>query len=167
MALTNPDTIAADGSSEPLPASDRNNWFVHVLRSLFDPRYEPSIRRTRPPVGPKERARRRQQDKQIIAYLAIILAMIGLWLGGVFDAGILVFAGFFWVLPIFVGHKIGEPKNRDGWVWGLLLGWIGVIIVACLSPVPTAEQRQLAELEAEVRLAGSRRPKERLPKALL
>jgi hypothetical protein len=40
----------------------------------------------------------------------------------------------FWVLPAFVGYRIGLGKNRAGWAWGLLLGWIGVIIVACLGP---------------------------------
>jgi hypothetical protein len=40
----------------------------------------------------------------------------------------------FWAAPVFVGHKIGSPKGRSGWVWGLALGWIGVIIVACLGP---------------------------------
>jgi hypothetical protein len=38
-----------------------------------------------------------------------------------------------WGLPVFVGHKIGAPKGRAGWAWGLL-GWLGVIIVACLGP---------------------------------
>lgn len=45
----------------------------------------------------------------------------------------LVFIALFWLAPIFVGYKIGAAKNRNGWLWGLLLGWIGVIIVACLS----------------------------------
>ena len=66
---------------------------------------------------------------------------------------LLVFAIVFWVLPVFVSHKIGAPKNRQGWIWGLLLGWIGVIIVACLPPVLSAEQQELAELEAKVRRA--------------
>ena len=48
--------------------------------------------------------------------------------------GILVFVLFFWVAPVFVGQKVGETKNRAGWAWGLLLGWLGVIIVACLGP---------------------------------
>jgi len=39
-----------------------------------------------------------------------------------------------WIVPIFVGHKIGSQKDRAGWAWGLLLGWLGVIIVACLGP---------------------------------
>jgi hypothetical protein len=40
----------------------------------------------------------------------------------------------FWILPTIVGHFIGEGKNRAGWAWGLLLGWLGVIILVCLKP---------------------------------
>ena len=46
---------------------------------------------------------------------------------------------------------------------GLVLGWIGVIIVACLSDnnpktvALTATQREVAELEAEVKLAELRK----------
>lgn len=40
----------------------------------------------------------------------------------------------FWAAAIFVAHKIGETKNRTGWLWGFLLGWIGVVILACLGP---------------------------------
>jgi Protein of unknown function (DUF2510) len=46
-----------------------------------------------------------------------------------------------WGGAILVGHKIGEPKGRAGWAWGLLLGWIGVIIVACLGPADDAEHK--------------------------
>jgi hypothetical protein len=46
----------------------------------------------------------------------------------------------FWGGAIFVGHKVGEPKHRAGWLWGLLLGWIGVIIVACLGPAGEARR---------------------------
>ncbi len=50
----------------------------------------------------------------------------------------------FWVLPVWVGHEIGKKKNRAGWVWGLLLGWIGVIIVAVLGPsTPSAGSTSL------------------------
>jgi Protein of unknown function (DUF2510) len=47
---------------------------------------------------------------------------------------VLIFGLIFWVAPVFVGHKIGAPKNRAGWAWGLLLGWLGVVIVGCLGP---------------------------------
>ena len=45
---------------------------------------------------------------------------------------VLIFIGLFWVLPIWVGHQIGKNKNRAGWLWGLLLSWVGVLIVALL-----------------------------------
>jgi hypothetical protein len=45
----------------------------------------------------------------------------------------LIFIALFAIAPIFVGHHLGKSKNRAGWAWGLLLGWLGVIIVACLS----------------------------------
>jgi hypothetical protein len=45
----------------------------------------------------------------------------------------LLFILFFWIAPVFVGHMVGSPKNRAGWAWGLLLGWVGVVIVACLG----------------------------------
>src|SRR5438552_7288554 len=54
---------------------------------------------------------------------------------------VLLFVLFFWVAPVFVGHKSGEPKNRTGWAWGLLLGWLGVIILACLGPGDGAEHK--------------------------
>jgi hypothetical protein len=44
-----------------------------------------------------------------------------------------VFIAVFMVLPIYIGHVIGAPKNRAGWAWGLLLGWLGVIIVSLLG----------------------------------
>jgi hypothetical protein len=37
------------------------------------------------------------------------------------------------VLPIYVGHVIARRKNRRfGWLWGLVLSWIGVLTVALL-----------------------------------
>ena len=50
----------------------------------------------------------------------------------------------FWVvLPAIVGQVVGNRKNRAGWVWGLLLGWIGVAIVAVLRPKPEWSLEQL------------------------
>jgi NADH:ubiquinone oxidoreductase subunit 6 (subunit J) len=65
----------------------------------------------------------------------------------------------FWVGAIIVAQVLGSKKGRkDGWAFGFLLGWIGVIIVACLSDKTplTAKQREVAELEAEVKLAELR-----------
>jgi len=47
---------------------------------------------------------------------------------------ILVIA-LFWVAPTVVAKKVGEGKGRTtSWVWGLLLGWLGVAVVAFQSP---------------------------------
>jgi hypothetical protein len=67
----------------------------------------------------------------------------------------LLFAVLFWVLPIVVGHKIGSEKNRAGWAWGLLLGWIGVIVVACLGPAPETGHRSFQLSHGEKASAGN------------
>ena len=48
--------------------------------------------------------------------------------------GAIVVLLLIWGLPIFVSHKIGAPKRRAGWAYGLLLGWLGVVVIACLGP---------------------------------
>ena len=48
--------------------------------------------------------------------------------------GFILVVGLIWGLPIFVTHKIGAPKRRAGWAYGLLLGWLGVVVIACLGP---------------------------------
>ena len=35
---------------------------------------------------------------------------------------------------VYIAVQIGQSKNRNGWAWGLLLGWIGVLCVALLPP---------------------------------
>ena len=48
----------------------------------------------------------------------------------------LIYVGLTWALPIYVGNRIGRGKNRTGWLYGLLLGWLGVLIVWMRSPLP-------------------------------
>ena len=48
---------------------------------------------------------------------------------------LLVGALILWIVPIFVAHSIGKSKHRHGFWYGLLLGWIGVLIIALLSPL--------------------------------
>lgn len=65
----------------------------------------------------------------------------------------------FW-LANFIGSfvvatKLGNSKNRRGWLYWLLGGWIGVIILACQAPaVPNAPM--LTELESQVKEAELR-----------
>jgi hypothetical protein len=46
--------------------------------------------------------------------------------------GFVLFLAVF-MLPIYIGYKLGERKGRVGWAWGLLLGWLGVLILWLLS----------------------------------
>jgi hypothetical protein len=69
----------------------------------------------------------------------------------------LIWIALVWVLPFVVASKIGKGKNRRGWIYALLGGWIGVIILACISPavdaVLEAKERKVRELELDARLA--------------
>lgn len=52
-----------------------------------------------------------------------------------FAVELLIVVGLLWVLPIYVAWQIGQAKHRAGFLWGLFLGWLGVIVVALLPPV--------------------------------
>lgn len=61
---------------------------------------------------------------------------------------ILFGAAVLWIVPIFVAHAIGKPKQRSGFLYGFFLGWIGVIILALLpasSRVTTGASGQYRE----------------------
>jgi hypothetical protein len=62
---------------------------------------------------------------------------------------LLMFLFFVWGLPILVGHVLGQSRGRTGWAWGALLGWLGVLILACMKPIPAHElvANQQAERE--------------------
>src|SRR4051812_4193806 len=67
-------------------------------------------------------------------------------LGGV--VAVLLLIGLGWCcLGGLIGWAIAKGKGRGaaGFWLGLLLGWIGWIIAACLSPSPQAEARRIAE----------------------
>lgn len=59
----------------------------------------------------------------------------------------------FWALPVAYGQHLGLRRNRAGWAYGLLLGWLGVLILAITSYLPSDAERQVRELEAERRLS--------------
>lgn len=46
----------------------------------------------------------------------------------------------FWVIPIWICVDLGNKKNRSGagWACGIILGWLGVVIMAILDPRPSA-----------------------------
>jgi len=60
----------------------------------------------------------------------------------------------FWAVPIALANRIALGKGRrHGWLWGFVLGWIGVLIVALLGN----RDEELEALEREVRLAELQR----------
>ena len=64
-----------------------------------------------------------------------------------------------WILPIFVANSIGKAKNRSGLAYGILLGWLGVIIVAILppvgAPVGAADEGTCPYCAEKIKLAAS------------
>jgi hypothetical protein len=67
-----------------------------------------------------------------------------------------------WLAAIIAAQMLASRKGRtNGWAWGLLLGWLGVLVVACManraSQKLAAKQLKVAELEADLRLAELRR----------
>lgn len=51
------------------------------------------------------------------------------------------------VLPIWISVHLGNQKGHylAGWLLGLFLGWIGVIIMAILSPSADSERQRLLQ----------------------
>lgn len=57
-------------------------------------------------------------------------------MGGLIALIVLALIGVLWVWPTVKANAIGRSKNRENaWLWGLALGWIGVIILAA-APTP-------------------------------
>jgi hypothetical protein len=54
------------------------------------------------------------------------------------NGGLILGAIILWVVPIFVTVSMGRAKNREGWAYGVFLGWLGVIILALLPPLAFA-----------------------------
>ena len=48
----------------------------------------------------------------------------------------LILIGVLWVVPWFLGNAMGKPKRRAGFMYGFLLGWLGILILALLPPLP-------------------------------
>jgi hypothetical protein len=63
-----------------------------------------------------------------------------------------VFGVIFWAFPIAVANGLGHRRNRTGWPYGLLLGWLGVLILSCTSTLPSVAEMQVRELEAQHKL---------------
>lgn len=49
---------------------------------------------------------------------------------------VIIGAVILWIVPVFVANAQGKAKNRAGVLYGLLLGWLGVLVLAVLHPHP-------------------------------
>jgi len=47
---------------------------------------------------------------------------------------IVIGAIILWIVPIFVTQSQGKAKDREGWLYGVFLGWLGVLTLAVLPP---------------------------------
>jgi hypothetical protein len=52
----------------------------------------------------------------------------------------LVVVGALWVIPWFLGHAMGKPKGRAGFLYGFFLGWLGILMLALLPPIQNTGQ---------------------------
>lgn len=63
---------------------------------------------------------------------------------------VLIVIAIVWVAPIFVAASVGNPKGRAGWLYGILLGWLGVLLVALLPPKPHVQVAIQQERQLEM-----------------
>jgi hypothetical protein len=51
---------------------------------------------------------------------------------------------FMWIAPIWISVHLGNAKGQPllGWLLGLVLGWIGVIIMLIVPPSLEAQRRE-------------------------
>jgi hypothetical protein len=79
---------------------------------------------------------RLRADKRTMQVI-LLFAMVGLF---VWNAVVGVIVGLFVLLPIVIAIELGVSRRRSGWMWGFFLGWLGVLILACMRAQPPAEQ---------------------------
>ena len=58
----------------------------------------------------------------------------------------------FWVgIPAYVANGIGVRKHRTGWPYGLLLGWIGVLVIALIPALADPTLRECPHCKEPMR----------------
>jgi len=67
-------------------------------------------------------------SQMLLVFLGVALAAWNTTLG--------VIVGLVLLLPIVIAINLGVSRDRKGWMWGLFLGWLGVLILAIMRPHP-------------------------------
>ena len=59
-----------------------------------------------------------------------------------------------WLIPWALANSIGKAKGRggQGWILGMFLGWVGVIVIALLPALDPAANASLPARERDPRL---------------
>jgi hypothetical protein len=66
-----------------------------------------------------------------LAWAQAALVFLGLGLC-VWDMGAGLLISLVFLLPVIIAIDLGYSRERTGWMWGLFLGWLGVLILACM-----------------------------------
>ncbi len=64
----------------------------------------------------------------------------------------------FGALPILITWRMGKRRGRHGWVWGLLLGWLGVLLLKLGLP-PDRESSDASKRPATTPANHSEKPR--------
>jgi hypothetical protein len=97
-------------------------------------------------------------ERQLTGIASIVLVIGVLAVLGAAGASstLLIAAVIVWIIPIFVARAQGRAKNREGWAYGLLLGWIGVLVLALLPALPdTSKYGECPWCREDLRLDAS------------
>lgn len=74
--------------------------------------------------------------------------------------GALLLLFVLWIAPIMIATGMGNERNRAGLgiTLGIFLGWLGVLIMAFVSPTPEAQRQQLLDSGRAFRCPFCREP---------
>jgi hypothetical protein len=103
----------------------------------------------------------------VVQTVLLVAAVVGTFSGN----AVLMSLALLWAVPMIFTIELGKTRARAGWMWGFFLGWLGVLILACMSNRSRAHkvreldlrELEVRELEAKVRLVelGQAAPEEK------
>jgi Flp pilus assembly protein TadB len=85
-------------------------------------------------VAPQDRERARSELYRVglVLVAVAVLLVVGAFVlphGLAVAIGVALFV-WVWLLPIYAADRFGKARGRrDQWIWGILFGWVGVLVV--------------------------------------